>query len=77
MLSFVWTSCPAPDAFARSRPRERHAIAICSGNSAGLSNRRAISGLQSSMMFHAAPNGDSLMTSLTSQAESPSAAGQS
>jgi len=36
-LNFGWTSCPAPDALAEKGLSERRAIAICPGNSAGLS----------------------------------------
>ena len=60
--NFVWTCCRAPEPSLRRRASERRAIAICSGNSAGLSNRRANSGLRSSMTLHAAPNAELLLT---------------
>ncbi len=46
---FRWTSCRAPDPSSRRRLSEPRAIAICSGKSAGLSNRRVNIGLRSSM----------------------------
>ena len=50
----------------RRRASERRAIDICSGNSAGVSNRRAKNGLRPSITLHAAPNADALLSSSTS-----------
>jgi predicted TPR repeat methyltransferase len=61
----------------RRRASERRAINICSGNSAGLSNRRANRGLPSSITLHAAPKENSVTKSLTWLAESPSSVAQS
>ncbi len=62
---------------SRRRASQRRAIDICPGNSAGLSNRRANSGLRSSMRAQAAPNVDSWMMSLISRAGISSLAAQS
>jgi hypothetical protein len=56
----------------RRRLTERRAIVICSGSSAGFNDRRAKSGLRSSMTLHAAPNTVSLKMTSRSLPEIPS-----
>jgi SAM-dependent methyltransferase len=75
--NFAWTCCRVREPSSRRWASQRRAMTICPGNSAGLSNRRANSGLRSSMRAQAAPNVDSWMMPLTSRAGISSLAAQS
>jgi hypothetical protein len=64
---FRWMCCRAAEPSSLRWASQRRAIDICSGNSAGLSNRRAKRGLRSSIAAHIAPNAGSWMRSSTSR----------
>ena len=77
MLNSGWTCCRAPERRSRRWASQRRAIDICSGNSAGLSNRRAKIGLRDSMAAHIAPSADAWTRSSTSRGEISSFSTQS